>query len=356
MLFLKLGECLGLITLHSRHCERSEAIQSFFATAGLLRGFAARNDKPMTKPFVRPDVRQFLDFLDGLPGPKGYEAGPEVARQMMVSGRYALDVPAKEIAINRDLGSGPVPMRLHDPREERGPGPILVFFHGGGWVIGDLETHEPLCIDLALALDMPVVSVDYRLAPENPFPAAFDDCQAAARWLASGPEELGRQASGLLLAGDSAGGNLAAAVSVALRDEPAAAPVAGQWLIYPAADPCTKYPSYDQFSEGHLLEKASMDWFEECYAGPRGDWRYSPLLKGAAGLPPTFVMTASLDPIRDQGRAYAAACAEAGVETIYWEAQGTVHGFLNCRKALPSANKDLAHCIAYLKPMVERAR
>ena len=310
----------------------------------------------MTQPFVRPDVRQFLDFLGGLPGPKGHEVGPEAARQMMVAGRYALDAPAKEIAVFCDLTGGHVPMRLYDPRAEREPGPLLVFFHGGGWVIGNVETHEPLCIDLAIALDVPVVSVDYRLAPENPFPAAFDDCLAAAHWLASSPEELGRRATGLFLAGDSAGGNLAAAVTAALRDEPAAVPVAGQWLIYPAADPQVKYPSYDQFAEGHLLEKASMDWFEECYAGPHGDWRYSPLLKGAAGLPPTFVMTAGLDPIRDQGRAYAAACTEAGVETIYWEAAGTVHGFLNVRKAVPSANEDLERCLEYLKPWIERAR
>jgi acetyl esterase len=315
-----------------------------------------RDDSAMTQPFVRPDVRQFLDFLDGLPGPKGHEAGPAVARQMMVSGRYALDVPAKEIAVRRDISGGPVPMRLYDPREERGPGPLLVYIHGGGWVIGDLETHEPLCIDLAIALDVPVVSVDYRLAPEFPFPAAFDDGQAATRWIAAAPDELGRKATGLFLAGDSAGGNLAAAVTVALRDEPADVPVVGQWLIYPAADPTVKYPSYDQFCNGHLLEKASMDWFEECYAGPKGDWRYSPLLKGATGLPPTFVMTASLDPIRDQGRAYAAACAQGGVETVYWEAEGTVHGFLNCRKALPSANDDLERCLGYLKPWVERAR
>ena len=305
----------------------------------------------MTDPFVRPDVRQFLDFLNALPGPKGYEAGPEVARQMMVTGRYALDVPAKEIAVLRDLTGGPVPMRLYDTRENRGPGPVMVYIHGGGWVIGDLETHEPLCIDLAIGLDVPVVSVDYRLAPEYPFPAAFDDCLAAARWVASN-----MSATGLIPAGDSAGGNLAAAVTAAVRDEPAAVPVVAQWLIYPAADPLVKYPSYDQFSAGHLLEKASMDWFEECYAGPKGDWRYSPLLKGAAGLPPTFVMTASLDPIRDQGRAYAAACIQAGVETIYWEAEGTVHGFLNCRKAVPSANADLERCIDYLKPMVARFR
>ena len=133
-------------------------------------------------------------------------------------------------------------------------------------------------------------------------------------------------------------------------------PVAGQWLIYPAADPCVRYPSYDQFNEGFLLTKPSMDWFEESYAGPRKDWRYSPMLAGVEGLPPTFVVTAGLDPIRDQGRAYAARCAEAGVETIYWEAPGTVHGFMNLRKAVPSANGDLAHCLAYLKPWVERAR
>ena len=310
----------------------------------------------MTTPFMRPDVRAFLDFLNGLPGPKSYEAGPEAARQMMVYGRYQLDAEARDIAALRDLDGGPVPMRLYDAREQRGPGPVMLFIHGGGWVLGDLETHEPLCIDLAIALDVPVVAVDYRLAPEFPFPAAFDDALAAARWVAGSPEALGREVTGLVPAGDSAGGNLAAAVTVALRDEPAAALVVAQWLIYPAADPKVRYPSYEQFSAGHLLEKGSMDWFEECYAGPDGDWRYSPLLKGARGLPPTLVMTTSLDPIRDQGRAYAAACVEAGVETIYWEAPGTIHGCLNVRKAIPSANQDLAQCVAYLKPLVDRAR
>src|SRR5438270_4072835 len=277
----------------------------------------------MTEPFVRPDLRQLLEFLATLPGPKSHEVGPEGARQMMVAGRYALDASARDIAVMRDI-EGPVPLRLYDAREVRGPGPMLVFIHGGGWVIGGLETHDPLCIDLAIELDLPVVAVDYRLAPEHPFPAAFDDSVAAARWIASAPQELARTATSLFLAGDSAGGNLAAAVSAALRDEPAAVPVARPWMIYPAADPCVRYPSYDQFNEGFLLTKPSMDWFEESYAGPRKDWRYSPMLAGVEGLPPTFVVTAGLDPIRDQGRAYAARCAEAGVETIYWEAPGTV--------------------------------
>jgi len=309
----------------------------------------------MMAPFIRPDVRQFLDYLEGLNRPKGHEVGPEAARKMMVASRHAFEVEAREITLVRDV-AGPAPLRLYDTRVERSPGPLLVFIHGGGWVIGDLETHEPFCIDLAMELDLPVVAVNYRLAPENPFPAAFEDSLAAVRWIASGPQELGRRPTSLFLAGDSAGGNLSAVVSAALRDEPAATPIAGQWLIYPAADPCVRYPSYDQFCEGHLLTKASMDWFEESYAGPKGDWRYSPLLKGAEGLPPTFVTTAQLDPIRDQGRAYAARCVQAGVETIYWDAPGTIHGFLNLRKGIPSGQEDFARCLTYLKPWVERAR
>jgi acetyl esterase len=306
-------------------------------------------------PYIRPDVRQFLDYLESLNRPKGYEIGPEGARQMMIASRHAFEPPAREIAVIRDI-AGPVPLRLYEAREERGPGPLLLFIHGGGWVIGDLDTHEPFCIDLAIELDVPVVAVDYRLAPEFPFPAAFEDSVAAARCVASAAVELGRTPTGLFLAGDSAGGNLCAAVSAALRDEPAAVPILGQWLIYPATDPCVRYPSYNEFCQGHLLTKESMDWFEDSYAGPKDDWRYSPLLKGAAGLPPTFVTTAGLDPIRDQGRAYAARCAEAGVETIYFEAAGTVHGFLNLRKAIASSNEDFARCLEYLKPWVERAR
>jgi len=309
----------------------------------------------MTEPFMRPDVRLFLDYIESLNRPKGYEVGAEAARRMMVASRHAFERPARDIAVIRDIAA-PVPMRLYDPRVERGPGPLLLFIHGGGWVIGNIETHEPFCIDVAIELDLPVLAVDYRLAPESPFPAAFEDCLAAARWAAGSPASLGRTVDTLFLAGDSAGGNLAAAVSAALRDEPADVPIAGQWLIYPAADPDTHYPSYDQYSEGHVLTEASMDWFGECYAGAEGDWRYRPLLAGAEGLPPTFAVTAECDPIRDQGRAYAARCAEAGVETIYWEAAGTLHGFLNLRKAIPSAQEDFERCLSYLKPWVERAR
>jgi acetyl esterase len=314
----------------------------------------------MTETFVRPDVRQFLDYLESLNRPKGHEIGAEGARKMMIASRHAFEPPAREIAVLENLTMdgphGPIPLRLYDPRPERGPGPLFLFIHGGGWVIGDLDTHEPFCIDLAHELDLPVVAVDYRLAPEHPFPAALEDSLAAARWIATSPPELGRNVSSLIVAGDSAGGNLAAVVSAALRDEPAAIPIAAQWLIYPATDPTVRYPSYDQFCEGFVLTKASMDWFEDSYSGPRNDWRYSPLLAGTHGLPPTFVLTAGLDPLRDQGRAYAARCAEEGVETIYLEVEGTIHGFLNLRKAIPSAGGDFARCLDYLRPWVERAR
>jgi len=181
----------------------------------------------MSSAFIRPDVRKFLDYLESLNRPKGHEVGPEAARKMMVASRHAFETEAREIAVVRDVVA-PVPLRLYDARAERGPGPVLVFIHGGGWVIGDLETHEPFCIDLALELDLPVVAVDYRLAPEHPFPAAFEDSLAAARLIASGPAELARQPTSLFLAGDSAGGNLAAVIAAALRDQPAAVPVAGQ--------------------------------------------------------------------------------------------------------------------------------
>jgi len=309
----------------------------------------------MADPFIRSDVRQFLDYLESLNRPKGYEIGADGARKMMIASRHAFEAPARTIAVTTDV-AGPVPLRLYDAREDREPGPVILFMHGGGWVLGDLDTHEPFCTELAIELDLPVVAVDYRLAPEHPFPAAFDDAIAATRWVASGSALLDRKVTGLFLVGDSAGGNLAAATATSLRDDPAALPVVGQWLIYPAADPTVRYPSYQQFCEGHILTKESMDWFEDSYAGPKGDWRYSPLLAGAAGLPPTFVTTASLDPIRDQGRAYAARCAEAGVETVYMEAEGTVHGFLNLRKAIPSSNEDFAKCLSYLRPWVERAR
>jgi len=323
----------------------------------------------VTDPYVRPDVRLFLDYLNNLPGPKTYEVGAVEARRMILASRFVADAPTGKLAVIRDLscpgpgsddGAAPspgrrdggpiIPLRLFDARAERAEaGPLMVYFHGGGFVFGDLDTHEPICAELARQLDMPVLSVDYRLAPEHPWPAGVEDAIAAARWAAGSPVGLERQVSGLVLAGDSAGGNFAIVTALALRDEPAAVPVLAQWPIYPASDPATTHPSKADFGTGYMLTQASMDWFESCYAADESDWRYAPLVKSQAGMPPTLVITASLDPIRDQGRAYAAACIQAGVPTIYLEAEGNVHGFVNLRRAIPSSDADIARSVAALK-------
>jgi acetyl esterase len=314
----------------------------------------------LSDPFVRPDVRQFLDFLNALPGPKSHEAGPAEARIMMQRSRHVADAPTGELAVIRDLScpgpGGDIPLRLYDARHERGPAPLMLFFHGGGFVLGDLDTHEPFCAEMARQLRMPVLAVDYRLAPEHPFPAGAEDCIAAARWAAGSPEALGLKVAGLVPCGDSAGGNFAIVVSLALRDEPAAAPVLAQWPIYPAADPAKGgYPSFEDFGEGYLLTRDGMRWFDDCYSADAKDWRYSPMVKSQKGMPPTVVVTASLDPIRDQGRAYAAACIEAGVDTVFLEAEGTIHGFINLRKAVPSSDRDIARCVEALKHILHDA-
>ncbi len=313
----------------------------------------------MAEIYVRPDVRAFLDYLNALPGPKTHEAGPNEARAMMLASRHVADAPAGELAVIRGLScpgpAGEIGLRLYDARETRETGPLLLFFHGGGFVLGDLDTHEPICAELARRLDMPVVAVDYRLAPEHPWPAGIEDCIAAARWVAESPEALGRKTEGLVVAGDSAGGNFTIITALALRDEPAAVPVLAQWPIYPAADPAKGYPSYEDFGSGYLLTHDSMRWFDDCYRPDGKDWRYSPLVKSQEGMPPTLVVTASLDPIRDQGRAYAAAAAHAGVPTIFYEAKGNIHGFMNLRKAIPSSDRDVTACVAALKLLLSGA-
>jgi len=309
---------------------------------------------------VRPDVRLFLDYLNRLPGPKSHEVGPLEARNMMVAARHVADAPVGELAVIRDLSCpgprGDIPLRLYDAREDRGPGPVFVFFHGGGFVLGNLDTHEPFCAEMARQLDMPVVAVDYRLAPEHPWPAGPEDAIAAACWVAGSPAELDRDVTGLVLAGDSAGGNFPINLTLALHDDPAAVPVLAQWPIYPAADPAKGYPSFEDFGEGYLLTRDGMRWFDQCYRPDPGDWRYSPLVKSQDGMPPTLVTTASLDPIRDQGRAYAAATAQAGVPTIFQEAEGTIHGFINLRKAVPSSETDIRRGVAALKFLLSESR
>lgn len=312
------------------------------------------------EPYVRPDVATFLKILNALNAPKSHEVGEIAARAAIVQNVQLSDLPVGTLGTVRDLdcpgpGGHRIRLRLFDPRETRGPGPVVMFFHGGGWVLGDLDTHASVCTEIARTLDLPVVAVDYRLAPEHRWPAAPDDAEAAARWVAGAPAELGRAATGLVLTGDSAGGTLTIVTALALRDQPAQVPVLVQAPIYPAVDHGPSFPSYQEFGDGFFMSTEGMAWFSDCYAADLQHWRGAPLKADQAGMPPTLVMTASLDPLRDQGRAYAAKTIAAGVPTVFREAKGNIHGFVNLRQAVPSSQGDLAGFLVQLKAMIGEA-
>lgn len=199
------------------------------------------------------------------------------------------------------------------------------------------------------------MSVDYRLAPEHKWPSAPDDCEAAARWIADSPDALGLKASSLVLAGDSAGGNLTIVTALALRDVPAAVPVIAQWPIYPAVAEGRDDASMAAFSNDYFLTREGMAWFTRSYASDPAHWRAMPILADQTGLPPTLIVTATLDPLLDQGRAFAAACIKMGVPTIYREAVGNIHGFMTMRKAIPSSQGDLQACLTVLRAMIAEA-
>ena len=311
---------------------------------------------------ARPDVDVFLTALNSQAAPPLNEVPIDMAREAVSRRIETADVEPRALALIRDLSCAApdgtaVPVRLYDPRDSRAPGPIMVYFHGGGFVFGSVDTHHSLCAELAAVLDIPVVSVEYRLAPEHRWPSAPDDSEAVARWVAEAPSEIGRDVTSLVLAGDSAGGTLAAVTAIALRNDPAAKPVIAQWVLYPATDMGNyrNYGSYSAFRDGYTMTDDRIDWYDQCYQPDVTHWRASPLKADLTGLPPALVVTAELDPLRDQGRAYASALIEAGVATIYREAAGTIHGFATYRNALPSSVTDVAHSLDLLKVMLEHA-
>ena len=311
--------------------------------------------------YVRPDVQALLDMMAAQPAPPlsdvGAVAGREVYRQMGAM----LDLPRGEIAEVRDLSipgpAGAIPARLYRNHANTSA-PVLVFFHGGGWVIGDLQTHDGLCAEVARATGLTVIAIDYREAPEHPFPAAADDCLAAVRWAAGSPAEIGQTVTGIVVAGDSAGGNLAAVAAQQLADK-LPVPILLQWLNYPAVDMVDDYGSLDEFADGYVLTKAVMRWFEESYvpeAAGRGDPRASPLrAANVAGQPPALIITCGLDQLRDQGRAYAAKLVNAGVPVRYRELAGMVHGAFNLRAGIASAQADLAQAAGDVVHMLKQA-
>jgi acetyl esterase len=251
---------------------------------------------------------------------------------------------------------GSIPARIYTPkklRQTNGLAPCLVFFHGGGWVIGDLETHDVVCRKLAAEGELIVISVDYRLAPEHKFPAAVDDAIASTKWIAANAGKLGIDASRLMVGGDSAGGNLAAVVSLAARDGNGPK-IAGQVLIYPATDFSRKHPSHREPETSILLTHSVIGWFMNHYMGDAdiNDWRASPArAKTLAGLPPAYVLTAGADPLRDEGDEYAKRLKEAGVSVTYRHFKGQFHGFFTMGKLLQPANVAASEIGVWLKAL-----
>jgi len=240
--------------------------------------------------------------------------------------------------------SGPIPIRIYRPIGDEPatlpqPLPVVVFFHGGGWVIGSIETHEPLCQQLAVQVPAVVVSVEYRLAPEHPFPAGLKDAMAAVVWVAEHAVDIGVDAARLAVAGDSAGGNISTVVSRWARDS-GGPPIAFQLLIYPEIELAGTYPSQRENGHGYLLTTEMNEWFIGHYLGEqdRRNPDASPIYADdLSRLPPAFVITAEYDPLRDEGEAYAKRLIDAGVDARFVRYDGMIHGFAQMNAILPGA-------------------
>lgn len=307
-----------------------------------------------------PQVRRLLDTLvagrpslDTLPVEVGRRAYAETSARLIP--RPEGPVATEDIEL--DGAVGPIRARTYRVPGAADPRPLVVWFHGGGWVVCDLDTHDALCRRLCLGSGAVVLSVDYRLAPEHRFPAAADDGAAASRWAFANARALGADPGRVVLAGDSAGGNVAAAAALRLRDE-GGPRAAGQLLVYPVTDHWRAgFGSYDAFAEGYGLTRGVMAWFWEHYLGAvPDDAQLAGLSPQAAplraaslrGLPPARVLTAEYDVLRDEGEAYAARLREAGVEVEAERCAGMHHGFLNWGGVLDGADRAIAGACAWI--------
>jgi acetyl esterase len=303
---------------------------------------------------VDPQVQVVLDSLEAMGGPKLVDGTPQEARAAFAQMTAAIGPPPGGAVVVEDRvvpGSGvDVPVRIYRPENE-GLLPVVVYFHGGGWVIGSVETHDDGCRRIALGVPAVVVSVDYRLAPEHCFPAAVGDCFDATKWVSSHAAELGADVRRLAVAGDSAGANLGAVVARRARDG-GGPPIAFQLLVYPVTDLTRSFGSYVENAEGYLLTAKDMEWFIGHYVDD-ADLRHpdaSPLFaESLAGLPPALVITAEFDPLRDEGEAYAQRLREAGGLATMSRYDGMIHGFFGMQGLLDGATKAMAEAIAALR-------
>jgi acetyl esterase/lipase len=282
---------------------------------------------------LNPQVKQFLETLESLDVPPFESMGVAEARAAAAASAELIGPPLP-VAEIRDLAvsglGGEIRVRLYRPEGDAAC-PALVYLHGGGWVLGDIPTHEKLCTEIVEGAGCAVVSVDYRLAPEHKFPAAAEDAFSAVQWVMSQAEQIGIDSHRVAVGGDSAGGNLATVACLMAKDRCAKMPV-GQILVYPITDCDFDTPSYHENAEGYLLTRATMGWFWDCYVGSDEDMLHpyaSPLrAEDLSGLPPALVITAEYDPLRDEAETYARRLQEAGVPVALTRYDGMIHAFI----------------------------
>lgn len=318
----------------------------------------------VAEPVLHPQAAEALKLIDSLSTPFSWAADAteavkvDIARKAHIAVSPALVGPRAPVAASIDVPpeSGPgVRVRISVP-SPRVPG-IIVYLHGGGWVIGTLDTFDGVCRQLALRTEMPVVSVDYRLAPEHPYPAAIDDAEAVVRWVAEGQAPGVPAGSPIFVVGDSAGGNLAASVCLRCRDS-GGPQIAGQVLVYPITDVTMGSPSYPAFGEGLYLTEAAMNWYWESYLqARRADGRHdaSVLHARLGALPPGLVITAEMDPLRDEGEAYAYRLGESGTSVQIRRFDGMMHGFWRFGGVIDAAGEALDEAATFITAVASRS-
>ena len=307
-------------------------------------------------PALHPDAARLLNVIRAAGRPPFETLSPAEARRVYAAGRPVLQRPPEVVAETRELlidgPAGPIKARLYRGADTPdGTLPGLLYLHGGGWVVGDLDSHDGLCRRLANLAHGRVLAVDYRLAPEHPFPAAVEDCAAALVWMADHAAELGIDANRLAVGGDSAGGNLAAVLALMGRDGAVPA-TTFQMLLYPVVDMAMNTASYSQVTEGLPLTATSMRWFIDHYVPDllhRVDWRAAPLLAATlAGTPRAFVMTVGHDPLADEGRAYAARLEAEGVQVAALHLSDQFHGLFTMNRFIKAGDAVLHYAVQAL--------
>jgi len=295
-----------------------------------------------------PDAQAVLDLIKAAGRPPFEQLTPDEARQAYMNSRRLLQPEPEEVAESRDTTvsgpHGPIPVRLYRPAGTAAADilPAMVYYHGGGWLLGGLDSHDVVCRRFANAARCRVVSVDYRMAPEVKFPAAVDDCAAVTDWAIQQAASLGIDPAKVAVGGDSAGGNLAAVMALMARDG-TLPPLAYQLLIYPATDMAMTSVSAQTVRDGVPLTSSTMKWFIDHYMRSRSDeldWRASPLRAASvAGTAPALVLTVGHDPLRDEGIAYAQRLEREGVRVIHIHYSDQVHGFMSMGKMIRAADQ-----------------